>query len=318
MYFIGLDLGGTKIATALINERGEVFQTDRRMTEAHKGPAHVFAAMKASINAVTGAVPMSVVEGIGLGIPGLVDLQKGASIFAGNLGWDHVPVLDVFKREYGRPVFMDNDVRVAALGERHFGAGQGIANLIYITVGTGVGSGIIIDGRLFRGTTDNAGEIGHMTIDPDGLTCNCGNRGCLEVYASAPAIARRTRAYIQAGHFTKMTAMVEGDLARISAAVLSQAVEAGDGLAQRIMEETAEYLGIGLASYINLINPTRVIIGGGVSLAGEKLFAPLRQVIQKRAMQNIAANVEIRPALLGDRSGMIGAAALAMEHLGCK
>lgn len=317
MHFIGSDLGGTNIATALVNEKGEIIEKDKRPTEAAYGPEHVIFNMIEAIKRVARDVGMENVAGIGLGIPGLVDIEKGLSIFAGNLGWENIPVMEKFEKEFPKMrLFMDNDVRVATLGEKYFGAGRGVDNLILITLGTGVGSGIIINGKLYRGKTYSAGEIGHITIFSDGLYCNCGNRGCLEVYASAPGIARRARDYIRTGHFTIMAGMVGHDLSKITAEVVSKACDLGDRLALTIMEETAEILGIGIANYINILNPEMVIIGGGVSLAGNKLFDPLRKTVRQRTMRNAGENVRIVPAELKDESGMVGAAALAMEGLG--
>jgi glucokinase len=251
-----------------------------------------------------------------LGIPGLVDINKGVCIFSGNLGWQKVRIAGDFREEFGVPVFMDNDVRAATLGEQYFGAGKGIANFICITLGTGVGSGIVISEKIYRGPTCSAGEIGHTTIFKDGPYCNCGNRGCLELYASATGIARRAREYIIAGHYTVMTEMVKGDLSKITAETVSIACDMGDNLAALIIEETAEILGIGIANYINILDPEMVIIGGGVSLAGDKLFSPLKKVVSKRTMKNMGEKVNIVQAKLRDEAGMIGAAVLAMEGLG--
>jgi len=315
MLFVGVDLGGTNIATALVDEKGNVLKKDIRLTEAKKGPKYVKGNMKDSIYEIC-KDSMDKIVGIGLGIPGLVDIEKGKSLFAGNLGWQNVPILKEFQEEYTIPVFMDNDVRIATLGEKYFGAGQGVDNLICITLGTGIGSGIIINGKLYRGHGYSAGEIGHITIFKDGLYCNCGNRGCLEVYASAPGISRRAREYIEAGHHSILPSMVEGDLSKITPKLISKAYDEGDRLARLIMDETAEMLGIGIANYIDLINPEMVVIGGGISLAGDRLLKPLRKTAIERSMNNIAKNVKIVPSMLKDESGMLGAAALAMVNLG--
>lgn len=315
MFFIGADLGGTNIATVIVDEFGEIINKHTRPTEASKGPKTVIENVKNSIYKVCSDVPSEEVAGIGLGIPGLVDIEKGISIFAGNLGWKNIPVLKEFKEEFKKPVFMDNDVRVATLGEKYFGAGRGIDNLICITLGTGIGSGIIINGKLYRGRNSCAGEIGHITVVKDGLYCNCGNRGCLEVYASAPGMSRRAREYIRAGHYTILDSMVCGDLSKITPKLISKAYDRGDQLAIKIMEETAEILAIGIANYIDIIDPEMVVIGGGVSLAGDRLFKPLRKFVVERSMNKIAKNVKIVPAKLKNESGMMGSAALAMKNL---
>lgn len=316
MFFVGVDLGGTNIATVLIDEKGKIIKETIRRTEAKKGSKFVIKNMEESIYEVCSDISFKKVAGIGFGIPGLVDIEKGMSIFAGNLGWRNIPILKKIKEKFDVPIFMDNDVRVATLGEKYFGAGQGIDNMICITLGTGIGSGIIIDGKLYRGSSHTAGEIGHVTICKDGLYCNCGNRGCLEVYASAPGISRRARQYIKAGHYTILTSMVDGDLSKITPKLISEAYDLNDNLAHLIMDETAQLLAIGIADYIDIINPEMIVIGGGVSLAGDRLFKPLRKYVVKRSMNQIAKNVEIVPAKLKDKSGMMGAAALAMLNLG--
>lgn len=315
MFFVGADLGGTNIASVLVDEFGKIINKHTRPTEAKKGPNVVIENVKNSIHKVCSDIPKKEVAGIGLGIPGLIDIEKGISVFAGNLGWENIPVLEEFKREFKKPVFMDNDVRVATLGEKYFGAGRGINNLICITLGTGIGSGIIIDGKMYRGHSSCAGEIGHITVVKDGLYCNCGNRGCLEVYASAPGISRRAREYIMAGHYTILDSMTGGNLSKITPKLISEAYDKGDKLAMRIMEETAEILAIGIANYIDIIDPEMVVIGGGVSLAGERLFKPLRKFVIERSMNQIAKNVKIVPAMLKNESGMMGSAALAMKGL---
>ncbi len=316
MYFIGVDLGGTNIASALVNEKGEIVNSTIIPTEAQKGPDYVMSNMKREIHKLIDSAVDSKIAGIGLGIPGLVDIDKGMSLFAGNLGWQNIPVLEQFQNEFDVPVCMDNDVRTAALGEKHFGAGVGIDNLICITLGTGIGSGIILDGKIYRGHSLSAGEIGHITIVKDGLYCNCGNRGCLEMYASAPGIVRRTQKYILKGHNTVITSMVDGNLDKITTKTLSQAWEKGDELAQLVIDETAEFLGIGLATFAHLINPEVIIIGGGVSLMGDKLFNPLQRYFDEHSMRILRNKVPIIPAKLKSESGTVGAAALAMINLG--
>lgn len=316
MCFVGVDLGGTSIATALLDDKGKVLGRVKRDTEAGKGPKRVIQNMIESIYTVVGHKGVKTIQGIGLGIPGLVNPQEGICVFSGNLGWQDIPVVDRFAAEFNVPTFMDNDVRVATLGEKYFGAGRGVDNLICITLGTGVGSGIIIDGRLYRGSTWNAGEIGHTTVCKDGMLCNCGNRGCLELYVSATGIARRAREYIQSGRATLMAGIAGYDLSRVTAKTVSEAYDLGDEPAIRIMKETAEILGIAVANYVNILNPEVVIIGGGVSLAGDRLMVPLRGFVEQRAMRDLGKRVGIVRAELGDESGMIGAGALAMDNVG--
>lgn len=316
MYFIGVDLGGTNIASALVNKEGEILKEIIIPTEAYKGPEHVITQMKKIIQDLILNAPKAQVSGIGLGIPGLVDIDRGMSLFAGNLGWQNVSILEEFKKSFHIPLCMDNDVRVATLGEKYFGAGSGISNLLCVTLGTGVGSGIIINGKLYRGYSYSAGEIGHITVVKDGLYCNCGNRGCLEMYVSAPGIVRRTIKHIREGHNTIIASMIDGQPEKITPAIISLASEKGDELAKLIIEETAELLGIGLANYAQLLNPEMIIIGGGVSLMGDKLFIPLREHVRQRSMKTLRDKLQIVPAKLRNKSGMIGAATLSMLNLG--
>lgn len=316
MHFIGVDLGGTNIASGMVNQEGEILSTAVIPTEAHKGREYVINNMKKEIHKLIEKAPDSRIDGIGLGIPGLMDIKKGISIFAGNLGWYDVPVMEEFRKEFDVPICMDNDVRVATLGEKYFGAGVGVDNLICITLGTGVGSGLILDGRIYRGYSYSAGEFGHISVVKDGLYCNCGNRGCLEMYASAPGIVRRTKKHISEGHYTIITAMVDGDLSRITTKTISAAWEKGDNLARMIIDETAELLAIGIATYVHLINPELIIIGGGVSLLGDKLFIPLQEYFNKHSVKVLRNKVSIVPAKLKDEAGIIGAAALSMLDLG--
>jgi len=316
LYFIGVDLGGTKIASALVNQKGEIITENVTETEASKGANYVLNKIKNEIKKLYDAAGSVPIGGIGLGIPGLMDIEKGISIFAGNLAWQNVPVIEEFKKDFHTPIFMDNDVRVATLAEKYFGAGKDVNTLICVTLGTGIGSGIILDGKIYRGYSYSAGEIGHTTVIKDGLYCNCGNRGCLEMYASAPGIVRQIKRHIMEGHYTIMTKMTDGNVDKITTKTLSAAFDEGDGLARLVMENTAELLGIGLSTYAQIINPEMIVIGGGVSLLGDRLFVPLRKYFNEHLMQALRDKIPIVPAKLKDKAGAVGAATLAMKNLG--
>lgn len=317
MLFIGIDVGGTNIASGLVNDKGEVLKRDKRPTEATKGSEYVIKNIVEAVNNLAKEVGIENIKGIGLGIPGYVDPDEGISRFSVNLGWENIPVVIKLKENFSQtPIFMENDVRVAALGEKYFGAGRGFNNLIMITLGTGVGSAIIINGELYRGATGSAGEIGHTTVFKDGLLCRCGNRGCLELYASATGIVKKANDYIKEGNFTIMMEMIGHDLSKITARLVSEACGKGDKLAMMVMEEAAEVLAVGIVNCVNIIDPEIVIIGGGVSLAGEKLFTPLNEAVRKRLTSNIGQKIKIVPAKWGDEGGMIGAAVLAMVRMG--
>lgn len=290
---IGIDLGGTNIFGGLVDGGGHLLATSRRPTPAAAGPRGVFASMKGLIRELLAQAGGRQVVGIGLGIPGLLDRAAGLSLFSPNLNWQNVPVLAEFA-EFGLPVDMDNDVRCHTLGELHFGAGQGCANFILVTVGTGIGAGIVLGGELYRGPAGLAGEIGHITLQPGGPLCGCGKRGCFEAVASGKNIGRRAQ---------------EAGIAATARDLFAQAA-AGDPAATALVDQVARDLSLGISTYINLMNPQRVIVGGGVAQAGELLFAPLRRYVEQETMTGIRGTCAVVPAVFGDEAGIVGAAAL--------
>jgi glucokinase len=226
-------------------------------------------------------------------------------------GWENIPLRDWLRRRFGVPVAVDNDANVAALGEWRFGAGQGYCSLLYVTVSTGIGGGWILDGRIYHGADSLAGEIGHMTIQPGGPVCACGRRGCLEAVAAGPAVARRAQVRLtaepQAGEVLRK--LVDGDVKAVTAKHVSQAVEAGDELARQVLEEAAQALGFGLGCAIALMNPERIVVGGGVAKSGERYFEAVRAAARANVLPGM--KVEIVPAVLGDDAPLWGAIALA-------
>ena len=214
------------------------------------------------------------------------------------------------QKEFNVPVKVDNDVRCAALAELNFGAGIGCKNLICITVGTGIGSGIIINGKIVRGASNAAGEIGHIKLKMhDGLLCGCGDRGCLEAYASGPSIVAMAKEYVLGGKSAKFRE-IAGSVDAITPAIVAQAANEGDSVAKKIFEITGEYIGIGLTSVVNLLNPEKIVIGGGVADAGDILLEPLRKTLKSRTMPIQGAAVEVVPAQLGNTAGIIGSSLL--------
>lgn len=290
---IGIDLGGTNLFGGLVDGQGRILASRKRPTPVQDGPAGVFAAMKEMIRDLLAAAGDRPVLGIGLGIPGLLDREAGMSLFSPNLGWENVPVRAQFD-EFGLPVVMDNDVRCHAAGELHFGAGRGLKDFILLTLGTGIGSGIVLGGQLYRGPAGMAGEIGHIPLEPGGPLCGCGKRGCFEALASGKAIGRRAQ---------------EAGIASTARDLFALAAQ-GDPRALALVDRVAYDLGRGIATYANLMNPQRVIVGGGVALAGELLFAPLRRYAEAETMPGIRGTYDIVPAALGDEAGAVGAAAL--------
>jgi glucokinase len=255
------------------------------------------------------------VVGVGIGCPGPLDLQTGTIIVTPNLAWAGYPIRDRIAARLELPAALDNDANCATYGEWWQGAGRGTRHMAGVTLGTGIGGGLICDGRLLRGASDSAGEFGHTTIDFNGRRCACGNYGCLEAYASGPNIALRAREGIEAGYESAITGMVDGDLSRITALTVSEALMAGDEYAHEIILETARLLGAGVANTVNMFNPEVVVLMGGVANAGEHLFAPLRAEVKRRAFAVAVAACRIVPGEL-EAPGVVGAAGVFVADVG--
>lgn len=308
---IGIDVGGTNIKFALVSPKGEILYSNSIPTRSEMGYEYTVNNMKQAITTLLSETNSKKedIEGIGFGFPGQVDYKTGVVKNLPNIpGWVEVPIAQIIEKEFGITTKIDNDVRCAALGELNYGAGKGCENLICITVGTGIGSGIIINGKLVRGASNAAGEIGHIKLFPQGeKLCGCGDYGCLEAYVSGPSIVEMATDYIRGGKSTKYREMA---VSEITPFIVAQAAEQGDGVAKRIYTIMGEYLGTGLASVVNLLNPERIIIGGGVAGCGDLLLAPLKETLLKRAMPISANAVEIVSAQLGNNAGVIGSSLL--------
>lgn len=248
------------------------------------------------------------VAGVGIGSPGPLDRTSGTVLSTPNLGWRNFPLRDLISNGTKLPATLDNDANCATFGEWWQGAGKGVRTLVGLTVGTGIGGGLVLDGKIFHGASDAAGEIGHMSIDFTGRKCKCGNYGCLEAYASGPNIAARAVEGIEAGATSLLSEMVKGRLEKISAATVYEAVLQEDAYATEVLTETAKLLGAGIANIINIMNPEAVVITGGVTRAGSHLFTPLEAEVRRRAFRSAADACRILPAALPDTSGVIGAA----------
>lgn len=317
-FVAGVDLGGTNIEAALMDAAGQTCGWVTWPTDADKGPTHVMQRIIDLVQYVVAenGLDKEALRGVGLGVPGLVNSKEGMSIFSPNLpDWRNIPIAVQVARGVGTPVIIDNDVRMSAWGEKLLGAGRGREDLICVTLGTGIGSGIFIQGEMFAGRNESAGEIGHMTVEKDGPRCNCGNHGCLELYASGRGIARRAREAMGATDTdtSLIWKLAEGDLTQITAATVYTAATKGDEVALRLVEETALYLGIGLANAANILNPQCIVLGGGVMRMGDLLLEPTRRVVRMRAMP-FNRETEIVVAELGERAGAIGAAVAAKNR----
>jgi len=281
-FVVGVDLGGTNLRAAVVDGEGKIYGRAKLSTEAHLGKTAVIERMAKTVEGAIkdAGIERNKIVAVGVGAPGPLNSKTGVIIEAPNLpGWKEVPLKDELEGHLGIETFVENDANSAAWGEKWCGAGKDVDTLICFTLGTGVGGGLVIGGQLWRGIDDTAAEIGHMTILPDGPKCGCGNYGCLEALASATATARRAREAIEAGEKSLLADMCGGDLSKITAAMVYEAILKGDTLAEQIMRQTGVYLGIAIASLVNVLNPEMVVIGGGMSAAGDYLFKPIREEV---------------------------------------
>lgn len=310
-YAIGVDLGGSHLAAGLVDPAGKIHQIEETKIDPLALPEitlHLIAQTAKKLSASSRKVCA-----VGIGLPGNHDSAKGICRFSPNFpAWHHVPVTSPLSKALGLPVYMLNDVRVAAIGEFHFGAGKQVNHLVMLAIGTGIGGGVFVDGKLVLGHEEAAGEIGHMTIFPNGPLCNCGNHGCLEALASGPAIAARGADALLRGQSTKLKNRIK-TIDQLTARVVSEAADDGDAAAYRILEEAGEAIGIAITNLAVTLNPELFVIGGGVAQAGKPLFDGMNAAVNKRLKIFPPEVVRIVPASLGVRSGLIGAAAYAFS-----
>ncbi len=312
---LAIDLGGTKIITAIISSK--VIAKEYRLTLAEEGPQSVIKRVLSMIDRLLSLrnLDPSQLDSISIAAAGAIDIEKGMVTLSPNLpGWRDIPLRDMVGEKYGVNTFLINDASAAALGEHHFGAGKGVSNLIVLTVGTGIGGGIIINGKLYLGPSGSAGEIGHMTIDVNGPKCSCGNIGCLERLVSGTAVAEEAIRRLSQGEKSSLTEIVGGKIKSITAEKVSLAAQNGDSLALEVISKAATYLGIGLVNLVNIFNPEMIIIGGGLAKMGDLLLEPARRVVGERAFQLSARLVRIVPAQLGDDAAVLGAAIFARQQ----
>ncbi len=318
--YIGCDLGGTNLRAAIVDvEQGAVISQKSIPTLAREGHEAVMGRMAELILQVIQSTGMEkeAMGGIGIGVPGVLDLENGETLFLPNLAgtWPHVPLRDRIKALTGIPVSLLNDVRSITNGEWRFGAGRGVDTLAVFAIGTGIGGGLVINGTLHLGIGGTGGELGHQIIDFNGPRCGCGNHGCLEAYASGPAIAAMGMKAVAQGLTTQISELCANDLNRITPELIAQAALAGDQVAKEIYALAGYYLGIAAANICATIGPRRIIIAGGVAQAGELLLAPIRQTVTSHVHVMPVAQVEIVPAQLGSNAGVIGVAGWAASEL---
>jgi glucokinase len=312
--FAGVDLGGTKIACALGTAAGEILAETRAPTHSHEGPAAVLeriSALVRDLGARAGAQPTAV----GMGVPGLVETGTGVTRFLPNLPtqWRNVPAGATLSAALACPVFLLNDARMAAWGEFQFGRGKPACTMIFLTLGTGIGGGIIIDRKLRLGPLGAAGELGHQTIVPDGPLCGCGNRGCLEALASGPALAAEGIRLMQSGLAPMLFEMVAGNAAAVTPKEMGAAARAGDQAVGEAIARTAAWLGIGIANIVTALHPDLVVLGGSVAALDDLLLPTVRETVRQRVRMFPLDDVAIERSLLEDKAGLLGGSALAAE-----
>jgi glucokinase len=318
-WVIGVDIGGTNLVVGAVAEDGSrVLGEHSRPTNPTRGADAVIhdtvAMVEQTRTLLERAEPGADVIGLGIGAPGPLDTRNGIVLLTPNLGWVDMPLRARLSEPLGLPASLDNDANCAVLGECWIGAGRDARYVIGVTIGTGIGGGIVIDGKLYHGASDSAGEIGHMTIDLNGRRCSCGAYGHLEAYASGPAIANRATEQIEAGAPSQLAEMVGGDLKQVTAQTVYLAAQQGDRLAHEVVRETAMYLGAGIASLLNIFNPDLLVVVGGVTGAGDRLFDPLRHEVARRAFKPAVQACEIVPGRLGGLAGVYGAAKAFLDQ----
>lgn len=313
-WVVGAEVGAGHVRAVLCDLQGGVAVRSRYRVAGESADHNLELARRAirEVLAQAGDVQLA---GIGFALSGLVDAEAGRWRYSPHFDAADIPVADRFAREFHVPVRLHNDAHAAALGERLRGAGRGVADLVVIRAGVGIGAGIILGGHLYRGPQYGAGEIGHTIVDEAGPRCSCGNFGCLEAVAGAPAVARRAVKLLQQGRSSDLAERVGGDLSALHARIVIEAALDGDPLARAVVAETGHYLGMGIANVINLLAPSLVVVGGGLALAGELLLAPARETALSRALPGRRDTVRIVLGELGDEAGAIGAAAQVAEDL---
>jgi glucokinase len=318
-HYIGIDLGGTNLRAAIANtETGEIYHQRQCPTLASEGQEAVIQRIVGLITELTQADGGAAcdIQGVGIGVPGTPDIDKGVIQILPNLPgqWLNVPLQAILQEQVKLPVALINDVRAITLGEWTFGAGRGVDTVACLAIGTGIGGGVVINGQFHLGIGGTAGEFGHHVVEVDGLPCGCGGRGCLELYASGPAIAAMGVKEVMHGHTTRIGELVDHDLNRIDAEIIVQAAQEGDPIAVGILRRAGKYLGIAVGNILGVISPQRVIFGGGVSRAGDLLLKPIMETVNERMNVLPVGKVEFVMAELGINGGLIGAALWAKRR----
>ncbi len=310
--FASVDLGGTKIAAAIATAAGEILAEDRIPTNSHEGPDAVLLRIAGLVSALSARLGLQP-RAMGMGVPGLVDVAAGVTLFLPNLPtqWRGVPVATTLSSALGCPVFLLNDARVATLGEFTFGGGSSVDTMIFLTIGTGIGGGIVVDRKLRIGPLGAAGEMGHQTLQPGGPLCGCGNRGCLEALASGPALVAEGVRLVLSGLAPLLFQIVSGNIAAITPKEMGTAARAGDTAVRDAIARSAGWLGIGIANMVTALHPDVVLLGGSVAALDDLLLEPVRATVRERVRMFPVQDLSIQRSRLEDKAGLLGGIALA-------
>ena len=313
-YAIGVDLGGTSIKLGIVSDNGKLLKKHTVRTEAEKGPKKVIENIISGINELTEKSKYKI-SGIGIGCPGVVTPGKGIVENPPNFpGWNRVNIGKIISREFKKTVLVDNDANAAAIGELTFGSGKKYKSFIMITLGTGVGGGIVINKKIYHGDFGAAGEIGHISIDYNGPKCNCGSYGCIEAYAGNHYLRERVRTELKKHPKSKIWKLINNDLSKVSPRNIQLAAETGDAFAKSVIDELGIHLGSAFASLCNVLDISVFIIGGGIAGFGKPLFDSIKKTTAKRVMAPIRPRVRVLPAKLKNDAGIKGASALVFHH----
>jgi glucokinase len=312
-YSIGIDIGGTNITVALVTGNGEILRKIRFPTRAEEGKTKTIKCILKTLGAIMKGLRSNSIEGIGIGAAGDIDQDRGVVRFSPNLLWKDVPIVRLIREKFNLKVVLDNDANAAAWATYILETGRKVKNLLCITLGTGVGGGIILNGRIYHGASGSAGEIGHMTLNPQGQRCRCGNYGCLETYIGSAYIVKKAIREIRKGEKSLIKKIAGGNLKSVTPETIQVAALKGDKMARRIWKEAGEYLGIALSGVINLLNPEVIVFGGGVARAGELIFKPMKAEIRKRTFKTPFEKVKFTCTRFGEDLGVIGAALLILQ-----
>ncbi len=313
-YVIGVDLGGTKILAGVFDSQHQCIAQAKMTTKSQRGVEAVVERVARCVLDAVDECDLSIkqIKGVGVGAPGAVDPESGKVIFAPNLVWEDVPLKKMLEKHLGVPVFVENDCNVCTLGVHEVELKGKPRHLVGIFLGTGIGGGLILDGKLYSGFNRTAGEVGHMVIEVGGPKCSCGNRGCFEALASRSAIFRKIQTSIKDGQKTVLTEMLGPQLEEMRSGDLRKAIKRGDKFIERVIEEAAEYTGIAVANLINIFNPEVVVLGGGViEQLEDQMMAIIVETARDYALPGTDKGIEIIPSKLGDEAGITGAAVLA-------